>query len=118
MAKPFEKSLIIVLSGLSFFAGMGLFGQSHAQRVVPLPPPPPIIWPDERPADPARWTQEDVTPEQRYDTARKESVAAHQIAKDYCLSLPKADQAVCLAQARLEYEREMSEIKMRFGVTP
>jgi len=90
---------------------------SRAQRVVPLPPPPPIIWPDERPADPARWTQEDVTPEQKYETARKESLAAHQIAQTHCKTLPVTDQAICLAQARLEFEKEMAEIKARFGMT-
>jgi len=117
MAKPYKKSLIAEVSGLSFFLGLSLAVDSHAQGAIPLPPPPPIIWPDERPADPARWTQEDITPEQQYDTARKESVAAYQIAKDYCQTLSKTDQSLCLAQARLEYEQEMSQIKARFGVT-
>jgi len=76
-----------------------------------------VIWPDERPADPARWTQEDVTPEQKYETARKESVAAQQVALDLCNKMPQADQALCLAQTRLEYEKEMADIKAKFGVT-
>jgi len=90
----------------------------YAQRAVPLPAPPPIIWPDERPADPARWTEEDITPEQKYQTARKESLAAHQIAQTYCKTLPVSDQSICSAQARLEFEKELSEIKIRFGITP
>lgn len=117
MAKPYEKSLIVSLSCSIFLFGLSFVENSHAQRAIPLPPPPPIIWPDERPADPARWTQEDVTPEQKYETARKESVAAQQVALDLCKKMPQADQALCLAQTRLEYEKEMADIKAKFGVT-
>lgn len=116
MAKPHEKSLIVTLSCSIFFVGLSAVNSSQAQRAIPLPPPPPIIWPDERPADPARWTQEDVTPEQKYETARKESVAARQIALDFCKTLPLADQSLCLAQTRLEYEKEMADIKVKFGI--
>jgi hypothetical protein len=116
MTKPHERSLIVMLSFLAILSGVSLGGVSHAQRSLPLPPPPPIIWPDERPAEPARWTQEDVTPEQKYETARKESVAAQQVAVDMCKTLPQIDQAVCLAQTRLEYAKEMADIKARFGV--
>lgn len=116
MAKPYEKSLIMTLSCLMLVAGVVAGRDSHAQRVIPLPPPPPIIWPDERSADPARWTQEDVTQEQKFDTARKEAVAAQQIALDHCKSLPTSDQALCLAQSKLEFEKEMAEIKTKFGI--
>lgn len=117
MAKPYEKSLIVTLSCLIFLLGLSAVNSSQAQRAIPLPAPPPIIWPDERPADPARWTQEDVTLEQKYETARKESVAARQIALDFCKTLASADQALCLAQTRLEYEKEMTDIKVKFGIT-
>jgi hypothetical protein len=117
MAKPYEKSLIVTLSWSILLFGLGFVENSHAQRAIPLPPPPPIIWPDERPADPARWTQEDVTPEQKYETARKESVAAQQVALDLCKKMPQTDQALCLAQTRLEYEKEMADIKAKFGET-
>lgn len=117
MAKPFEKTLIIALSGVIVLLGTSIGTFAHAQRVIPLPPPPPIIWPDERPAEPERWTQEDVTPEQKYETARKESLAAQQEAQKYCKTLPVSDQALCLAQSRVEFEKEMAEIKARFGVT-
>ncbi len=116
MSKPYEKSLIIALSGLLLLSGVSVWRIGYAQRAIPLPPPPTIIWPDERSADPERWTQEDVTPEQKYDTARKEAVAAQQIALDYCKSLPTSDQALCLAQSRLEFEKEMSDIKVKFGI--
>ncbi|MCM0036058.1 MAG: hypothetical protein NBV66_09745 [Burkholderiaceae bacterium] len=117
MAKPYEKSLIITLSGLLFLTGISVGQESYAQRGVPLPPPPPIIWPDERSADPARWTQEDVTQEQKFDTARKEAVAAQQIALDYCKTLAISDQALCLAQSKLAFEKEMADIKTTFGIT-
>ena len=116
MTKPYEKSLIVTLSFLAVLCSLSLAGVSHAQRAMPLPPPPVIIWPDERPAEPARWTQEDVTPEQKYETARKESVAAQQVAVEMCKTLPQLDQAVCLAQSRLEHAKEMADIKARFGV--
>lgn len=117
MAKPYEKSLIITLYGLLCVSVMSVGHDSHAQRVIPLPPPPPIIWPDERPADPARWTQEDVTQEQKFNTARNEAVAAQQIALAHCKSLPISDQALCLAQSRLEFEKEMADLKTAFGIT-
>lgn len=116
MAKPYEKSLIISITGLLCLAGLGVGQVSHAQRSLPLPPPPPIIWPDERPADPARWTQEDVTPEQKFNTARNEAVAAQQIALEHCKSLPISDHALCLAQSRLEFEKEMTDLKNKFGI--
>ena len=116
MAKPYEKSLIVTISGLLCLAGVGVGQDSYAQRSLPLPPPPPIIWPDERSADPARWTQEDVTQEQKFNTARNEAVAAQQIALDYCKSLPMSDQALCLAQSRLEFEKEMADLKTKFGI--
>ncbi len=117
MAKPYESSLFFTFSLLFLLVGMIPSGNLHAQRIIPLPAPPTIIWPDERPADPARWTQEDITPEQQYETARKESVAAQQIALAFCKTLPVADQAICLAQARVEYAKEMADIKVRFGIT-
>ena len=94
MTKPYEKSLIVALSFLVVLCGLSLGGVSDA-----------------------RWTQEDVTPEQKYETARKESVAAQQVAVDMCKTLAQIDQAVCLAQTRLEYAKEMADIKARFGVT-
>lgn len=117
MAKPHEKSLIVALSGAILFLSLSSAGMAQAQRVIPLPPPPTIIWPEERLAEPERWTQEDVTPEQKYETARKESLAAHQEAQNDCKTLSAPERALCQAQARLEFEKEMAEIKARFGVT-
>ncbi|MDO9023938.1 hypothetical protein [Zwartia sp.] len=117
MAKPYRNPSFLCLCLALLVAGSLPTTDAYAQRSVPLPPPPPIIWPDERPADPARWTEEDITPEQKYETARKESLAAHQIAQTYCKTLPTSDQAICSAQARLEFEKELAEIKIRFGMT-
>jgi hypothetical protein len=116
MAKPYEKFLILTSSSLVLMAGMTFWKEGYAQRIVPLPPPPPIIWPDERPTEPARWTQEDVTQEQKFDTARKEAIAAQQMALDYCKTLPTSEQPLCTAQSKLEFEKELSEIKIKFGI--
>jgi len=118
MAKPYGYSFSHVLSFVVVASGLLSATSAFGQRAMPLPPPPPIIWPDERIPDPARWTQEDVTPEQKYNTARKESLAAHQIAQTHCKTLPVSDHAICLAQARLEFEQEMTEIKAKFGISP
>ena len=116
MSKPYEKSLMLTLSSLVLLTGVTLGAEGYAQRVLPLPPPPPIIWPDERPVEPARWTQEDVTQEQKFDTARKESMAAQQMALDHCKTLATSDQALCTAQSKLEFEKELSDIKIKFGI--
>jgi hypothetical protein len=116
MAKPYEKSLKFTLSSFVLLTGVTFAEGGYAQRVAPLPPPPPIIWPDERPAEPARWTQEDVTQEQKFDTARKEAIAAQQMALDFCKTLPTSDQALCTAQTKLEFEKELSDIKIKFGI--
>ena len=86
---------------------------SVAQR--PLPPVPAIIWPDSVKPDPARWGEEDVTPEQKFKTARAEAVAAHQDAQNACKSMPNEDQRLCLGQARVVFDSEMQAIRQRFG---
>lgn len=116
MAKPYENPLVLVLLSLVLLTGVMFGADGYAQRAVPLPPPPPIIWPDERPVEPARWTQEDVTQEQKFDTARKEAIAAQQIALDHCKTLVTPDQVLCTAQSKLAFEKELSDIKIKFGV--
>jgi hypothetical protein len=86
---------------------------SAAQR--PLPPVPAIVWPDSVEPDPARWTQEDVTPEQKFKTARAEAVAAHQDAQNACKIMPNEDQRLCLGQARVVFDSDMQVIRQRFG---
>ena len=86
---------------------------SVAQR--PLPPVPAIIWPDSVEPDPARWGEEDVTPEQKFKTARAEAVAAHQDAQNACKSVPIDDQRLCMAQARAVFDADMQDVRQRFG---
>jgi hypothetical protein len=86
---------------------------SVAQR--PLPPVPAIIWPDSVEPDPARWVEEDVTPEQKFKTARAEAVAAHQDAQNACKTVPNEDQRLCLAQARVVFDADMQDVRQRFG---
>lgn len=86
---------------------------SFAQRE--LPPIPAIVWPGTPDADPARWAEEDVTPEQKFKTARAEALAAHQDAQNSCKSMPVEDQRICLAQARVVFDSEMDAIRQRFG---
>lgn len=80
---------------------------------IPLPPPslkPPVS------EDPARWTQEDATPEQKYATARKEALAANQMALDECKSMSGQDKTKCEAQAKLDLVLDLARIKEKFGI--
>ncbi len=105
--RPLASCLLLSV-GLSFLAPI-----SFAQRA--LPPVPEIIWPGSGDSDPARWTEEDVTPEQKFKTARAEALAAHQDAQNACKVMPAEDQRLCLAQARVVFDSEMAVIRQRFG---
>ena len=106
-------------------AGALTASASHAQNLsipIPLAPPPansavqlaPVI---PEPPEPERWTKEDVTHEEQFSTAKKETMAAYQIALDACRLENAMDQPQCLAQAKSGMEKEMSLIKARFGIT-
>ncbi len=90
---------------------------AQAQSTLPLPPPPAIHWPE---PEPERWTQEDVTLEQRFETARKETLAAHQEEVNACKDLPTAQRADCLSQAKAQLTLELAQLKakQRFGMEP
>ena len=90
---------------------------AHAQSTLPLPPPPIINWPE---PEPERWTQEDVTLEQRFETARKETLAAHQEEVNACKDLPTVQRADCLSQAKAQLTLELAQLKakQRFGMEP
>jgi hypothetical protein len=64
-----------------------------------------------QPPDPARWTQEDTTPEARFKTAKKEAGAALQEALVECRKLALAEQGDCMAQARGLYQTELGAAK-------
>jgi len=65
--------------------------------------------------EPARWTQEDVTTEQKYSTATKESIAAQQESIKNCEMLDPAQRPTCVASARKTYSEEMALIRTRFN---
>lgn len=100
--------LLIFGFALSFFTPT-----SFAQRE--LPPIPAIVWPGTADSDPARWSEEDITLEQKFKTGRAEAVAAHQEAQNACKSMPLEDQRICMAQARVVFESEMDAVRQRFG---
>ena len=64
--------------------------------------------------EPARWTQDDVTPEQKYLTATKESIAAQQESIQNCEMLELGQRLACIALARKTYQEEMAFIRTRF----
>jgi hypothetical protein len=66
-------------------------------------------------SEPTRWTQEDVTPEQKYLTATKESIAAQHESIKNCEILDPAQRPVCVALARKTYQEEMTLIRNRFN---
>ena len=69
-------------------------------------------------SEPARWTQEDVTPAQKMRTATTEAVNAHQQFLDECKRVAAPQVAACVAETHMNYEKEMAEIGRRFGNNP
>ena len=109
----------ITLAATGLLACLAFLNSSYAQAqaAVPLPPPPEIQWPE---PEPERWTQEDVTLEQRFETARKESVAAHHEALNACKAVHPSEQADCIQQAKAQLDLELAQLKAkaRFGMEP
>ncbi len=71
----------------------------------------PVLMPE-----PARWTQEDVTTEQKISTARKEAVAAQQSSIDACKSTGGPTYQACVVEARVNYQNDISAMNKRFGL--
>lgn len=62
--------------------------------------------------DPARWYQEDVTPQQRYQTARKEAGAALQEALLECARLlDRPAKVACVSDARARHAQDISDAR-------
>lgn len=61
--------------------------------------------------DPARWSQEDATPEARLRTLRKEAGAALQEAKGACRALPASERSACNKEAQANYQKDMSSAR-------
>lgn len=66
--------------------------------------------------DPERWTTEDITLDEQFATAKKEAMAAYQIALDECKHNHGNDLTSCQNQARRDMEADMSRIKAQFGI--
>ncbi|SHH07497.1 hypothetical protein [Massilia sp. CF038] len=63
--------------------------------------------------DPARWFQEDVTPEQKLRTSSKESAAALRENLADCKKLGSRDRRDCEQQAHQTYREEMARARQR-----
>ena len=66
--------------------------------------------------EPERWTTEDITLDEQFATAKKEAMAAYQIALDECKHSHTTDLTGCQNQARRDMEADMSRIKAQFGM--
>jgi hypothetical protein len=64
--------------------------------------------------DPDRWYREDMTPEAKYQTARKEASAAYRQAMDDCRHLYRAERSACMRDAKINYDTELEEANRRF----
>jgi hypothetical protein len=63
------------------------------------------------PKDEARWDTPDTTPQQRYETARKEAAAAYQQALADCKALSGAEKSSCVKEAKANFEHDSAEAK-------
>ena len=81
---------------------------------IPLPPPSAIPPASE---EPARWLQEDATPEQQSATARKEALAANQMALEECKTMSGDARTKCEAQAKLDLVLDLARVKQKLGIT-
>lgn len=115
-----------VLRAIAISLAVGLTLPAFAQIMLgPLPPlgsapaakGPPTSPPTAIPVDPPRWTQEDITPEEKRLTAQKEARAAYQVELDICNIMHPSERAACIAQARADFQQEMADINARFGIT-
>ena len=113
----------VLLATAASFA-IGIATPASAQVMLgPLPPLPPLggATSAQTPAmtpsgEPLRWTQEDVTPEEKLATAQKEARAAYQVELDICKIMHPSEQAACVAQAKADFQQEMGDIRARFGI--
>jgi len=62
-------------------------------------------------SDPPRWYQEDVTPQQRYQTAHREAGAALQEALLECARLDRPAKVACVNDARARHKQDISDAK-------
>ncbi len=53
----------------------------------------------------------DTTPQEFYITAISEAGGAYKEAQKDCKELPKAERSVCLREAKVQYDRDMTEAR-------
>lgn len=62
--------------------------------------------------DPKQWSTPDATPQDRYETAKKEAAAAYQEALADCRSLRGAEKASCTKEAQAAYNKDLAAAKL------
>jgi hypothetical protein len=63
--------------------------------------------------DPARWFQEDITPQEKLRTGSKEAAAALRENQADCKKLATRDRHDCMLQAQQTYREEMQRARQR-----
>ena len=95
MQKPFRTSILCALLLVPAFAMTNALAAEGAPE-----------------KDPAQWSTPDVTPQARYQTAKKEADAAFREALNECRSLPRAEKAACTKDAQSTHAAEVAAAKL------
>ena len=95
MQKPFRTSILCALLSVPAFAVTNALAADGAPE-----------------KDPAQWSTPDVTPQARYQTAKKEADAALQEALTQCRSLRGAEKAACTKDAQATHAAEVAAAKL------
>lgn len=67
--------------------------------------------------DPARWYQEDLTPQARFQTSKKEAEAAYKEATIECKQLELANRSKCMRDARAQMTHDLESAKNKASTT-
>jgi hypothetical protein len=65
--------------------------------------------------DVARWSTPDTTPQQRYETSKKEAIAAYQQALGDCRALSGKEKSECTREAKSSYEQDLAGAKKQLS---
>lgn len=64
-------------------------------------------------ADPVRWYQEDLTPNARFQTLKKEVDAAYKEALNECKTGERATRAACMNEARAQQKQDIASARQK-----
>ena len=64
-------------------------------------------------ADPVRWYQEDLTPNARFQTLKKEADAAYKEALIECKTGERATRATCMNEARAQQKQDIANARQK-----